>query len=194
MNNEFDEILGGDVQELNKTEKKLGSASRANCEGAVEVTYKAPKLHNFDAPFHVNKKETPTQRAILEVAAKGGYTNREIAKMFGRTPVNVNNIIRQPHSQEFLANEIRRINGEDETVVQVIKENVVAAVTTLAGIMNDVKARNADRIAAAEKLLERRYGKANQPINRASGVNLDELSDEDLLKMLPGTSSTGTAT
>jgi len=149
-------------------------------------------LKNRKPPFYHVQKEAPAHRAMLHLAAKG-YSVKEIADKLDRSPVNVNNILRQPMLQQDLVKEIRRVQGEDEEVVEVIKQNVVVAVKTLASIIKDEKARGSDRIAAANALLERRYGKANQPINRGTDVDLNKLSDSELAKMLPATESTGTA-
>lgn len=155
----------------------------------VADVYDPPPLANARAPFYTNQKEKPAHRAMLHLAAKG-YTVKEIAERMGRTPVCVNNILRQPMLQKTLVNEIQRVQGEDEQVVEVIKSNVVNAVQTLASIIRDSSAKGSDRIAAANVLLERRYGKANQPINRGTDVDLNTLSDSDLAAMLPATSST----
>jgi hypothetical protein len=158
----------------------------------VTEVYDPPPLTNAKPPFYHNQRETPAHRAMLHLAAKG-YTVKEIAERIGRTPVCVNNILRQPMLQSTLVNEIRRVQGEDEQVVEVIKSNVVNAVQVLANIVRDDKAKGSDRIAAANALLERRYGKANQPINRGTDVDLNSLSDSDLAAMLPTTSSTASS-
>lgn len=156
-----------------------------------EMVGDAPALANRKAPYYHVQQEKPHHRVFLELAAKG-YTVKEIAEMTGFTPVCVNNILRQPHTQQFLVNEIRDIYSVDEEVVTVIKDNAVAAVTTLAGIVRDAQAKGSDRIAAANALLDRRYGKPNQPINRGTDVDLSKLSDDELAAMLP-TSSTATS-
>lgn len=154
-----------------------------------------PVLHNHTAPYHVNQKERPAHRLMLEMAAKG-YINKEIAETTGRTTVNVNNALRQPHSQQTLVNSIRDRVSADEQVVEVIRKNVVKAIETLAEIIDggeDGKAKYSDRIAAAEALLNRRYGKPNQPINGGGSVDLNQLTDAALAKMLPSQTETTTS-
>ena len=198
----LDEINYGkcDVQILNPTSvaspgalsasalpsSSTGGAASPTSTGRVEYTVlpPIPVLHNHKAPYHVNQKERPRHRLMLELAAKG-YDNKEIAEITGKSAVNVNNALRQPHSQQTLVNAIRERVSADEQVVEVIRTNVVKAVETLAEIMDDGDAKNSDRIAAAEALLNRRYGKPNQPINSGSTVDLNHLSDEALAKMLP---------
>jgi DNA-binding CsgD family transcriptional regulator len=166
--------------------------SPTNGKREFVVIADAPPLAGAKAPFHLNQKERPRHRVMLELAAKG-YDNKEIAANLGVSAVNVNNALRQPHSQQTLANLCRDRVSADEQVVQVIREKVVKAVETLAEIMEDEDSRNSDRIAAAEALLNRRYGKPNQPINSGSTVDLNHLSDEALAKMLPTQTETTTS-
>jgi len=158
----------------------------------ISEVFEPPPLANAKDPFYFNKKEKPVHRAMLHLAAQG-YDVKEIAERTGRTPVCVNNILRQPMLQSTLVKEIHRVNGEDQEVVEVIKSNVVSAVKTLASIINDEKAKGSDRIAAANALLERRYGKANQPINRGTDVDLNSLTDAELAAMLPQTGGTASS-
>lgn len=187
------EINFGDcpVQSLNTTQAQAASGGP---QKRVEYTVLPPPkpLHNHTAPYHINQKERPRHRLMLEYAAKG-YDNKEIAELVGVTPVNVNNALRQPHSQQALVEAVQSRVTEDEKVVEVIRSKVVSAVKTLSEIMEDGEARNSDRIAAAEALLNRRYGKPNQPINGGGTVDLDHLSDEALAKMLPRSTETTTS-
>lgn len=192
-------LLGSSVQNLNTT-----AGSNASCPSGTlsiksmdvndtPVREDAPTLANRKLPFYQNKQERPAHRAMLELAAKG-YDVKEIAERTGYTAVCVNNILRQPALQQTLVNDIRKTVSEDERVVQIIRENVVRAVNTLADVMAGGEGiRASDRIAAAEALLCRRYGKPNQPINREKGVDLDSLSIAQLANDLPQTQSTTTS-
>ena len=46
----------------------------------------------------------------------------------------------------------------------IVKANTVKAINTLVNIMDDASAKEADRIKAAEIVIDRAYGKAAQPI------------------------------
>ena len=55
------------------------------------------------------------------------------------------------------------------------------AITTLASIMNDEKAPPVARVAAANALLDRGYGKPTQPISQTlAKVDPSSISDEEL--------------
>lgn len=140
-------------------------------------------LRNRGEAAYVRQQELPHHRVFAELSAKG-YSSKEIATMTGFSPVCVQDILRQPGQDSFLAKEIKRNFGTDQEVVEVIKGAVVDSVKMLAGVVNDTKAKGSDRIAAAKELLDRRYGKCNQPINRGTEIDLNSLPDSELVKML----------
>ena len=144
-----------------------------------------PELQNRKKPYYENKQERPNHRIMIELAAKG-YDVKEIAEMTGYTTVCVNNILRQPNLQKCLVNEIRQQVSADEEVVEIIRKNVVKSIQLYESVLNDPKAEMKLKMEAAERLLNRRYGKPNQPINRGSDVDLNELPDSELLKMAKG--------
>ncbi len=190
--NEQDRQAGQGAPSYHKAEQFTLPTTAQAGPPVIEISEvaKEPLLTNAKPPYYHNQKEAPVHRAMLHLSAKG-YTVKEIAERTGRTPVCVNNILRQPMLQQTLVNEVKRVNGEDEQVVEVIKANVVLAVKTLADIVRSPTSKGSDRIAAANALLERRYGKANQPINRNTDVDLSKLSDKELAAMLPSTAGTG---
>jgi membrane-associated HD superfamily phosphohydrolase len=145
----------------------------------------SPLLANRKEPQRVNQQERPNHRVFLELAAKG-YDVKEIAAQTGYTPACINNALRQPHLQQTLVDAIHKFANEDEKVVELIKDNVARAVNVLVGIMHDKEAHNRDRISAAMALLDRRYGKPNQPLNRNTDVDLNSVSDKELLEKLLG--------
>jgi len=141
-----------------------------------------PLLYNRKPPQYVRQQELPWHRIALEKAAKG-FTAREIADELGCSPTAVQDILRQPQYQQTQTELIKREADEDREVYEVIKTNVVSAVKTLKDIMNDKNQSAAYRIAACKELLDRRYGKPNQPMNRNTDVDLSQLSDAELTKL-----------
>lgn len=207
---ELESLLSSPVQILNDTSSpsarggNLGHSDGSNSSQSQNVgspsssASSVTKSVNSDlplqqrAPGYQFKKERVVHREILEYIAKG-YTDVEIASMTGFTPPTIGNVRKHPMYQDSLLGEVKRRLNEDTEVVEFIKRNVVSAVETLADVMNDDKARNSDRISAAEALLNRRYGKPNQPINKNNGIDLNELSDSELVQMLPDTIGTQTS-
>ena len=129
-----------------------------------------PQLAGRRPPFYVVQQERPAHRAALEMAAQG-YDVKEIAAKLGYTPVAVNNWLRQPHAQQTLVDTIHKNIQADERVVEIVKDNVVAACELYAQVLADKNAPLEKRMEAAERFLNRRYGKPNQPINRGTDVD-----------------------
>ncbi len=157
----------------------------------IEESTSVPLLHNAKPPFYYVKSEKPQHRVMLEYAAQG-YTVKEIAEMTGFTSVAVSNILRQPHAQQVMVEEIKQQSRIDDPVIELIASNVKAAVSTLAEIMHNQDARSSDRIAAAREILDRKYGKPNQPVTHKEDVDLEKLSDAELAKLLPRAGGTVT--
>lgn len=194
---ELESLLSSPVQILNDTSPtsarggNLGHSINSNASSTTKSVNSDLPLQQR-APGYQFKKERVVHREILEYIAKG-YTDVEIASLTGFSAPTIGNVRKHPMYQDSLLGEVKRRLNEDTEVVEFIKRNVVSAVETLADVMNDDKARNSDRISAAEALLNRRYGKPNQPINKNNGIDLNELSDSELVQMLPDTIGTQTS-
>src|ERR1043165_10251374 len=66
-------------------------------------------------------------------------------------------------------------------VQELARQRSPEAIETLSNIMRDTKAPPAARVAAANALLDRGYGKATQPISQTlSKVDPSSISDEEL--------------
>lgn len=194
MSEEFEDLLSSNAQILGATEKPPCEARQFTAVPSgepVAIESMPSPLWNRKAPNYERQQELPWHRTALEMAAKG-YTCEEIAARIGCTSVTVQDILRQPQYQQTQVNLIRQAANEDHEVCELIKSNVKMAVKTLTAIANDDKARASDRISAARELLDRRYGKPNQPMNRGTDIDLNNLSDADLAKMIPAPTTTGT--
>jgi transcriptional regulator with XRE-family HTH domain len=161
-------------------------------ESVSKVETHRPKLRGvkeYTAPSgqkqSYRKREMPWHRVAAELAAQG-KTIVEIAETVGKSKATVGWILRNDYVQQQVVDDIHENYGADEQVLELIKLNVVAAVETLADIMIDEDAAKRDRITAANSILERRYGKASQPITSASVVDLNDLPDSELAKKIQG--------
>lgn len=153
------------------------------------------KLFNARKPYYPLQREKFEHRNVLFLKAEG-CTNKEIAERTGMTSVAVSNILRQPWAQTRVL-EIIHENGGD-AVRHLLLDNAVKAVERLVVEIDNPQARPSERIVAADKLLDRLYGKPNQPIeHRAERAEL--MSDEELERiarqgLAAGSSETATAT
>lgn len=165
-------------------------------EDAPLLVNRTPSKHGvpqYESGVYNVKQESPRQRLVVELAA-AGKNNKEIAELTGYHPMTVGALLRQPQTQQVLVNEIRaRVDRIDQEVVEVIKEGCLVSAHRLLKIVKDDKAKGSDHIAAAKEFWERRYGKANQPINRGTDVDLNHCSDADLARMIQPTTGTQTS-
>src|ERR1044072_833408 len=70
-------------------------------------------------------------------------------------------------------------------VQELARQKSPEAITTLANIMHDEKAPPAARVAAANALLDRGYGKPTQPISQTlTKIDPSTMSDEELASIV----------
>ena len=70
-------------------------------------------------------------------------------------------------------------------VQELARERSPDAINTLAAIMDDQKAPPAARVAAANSLLDRGYGKPTQPISQTlTKIDPSAMSDEELAAII----------
>ncbi|MDE2097281.1 MAG: hypothetical protein KGL39_08570 [Patescibacteria group bacterium] len=131
-------------------------------------------LGDLDAKYII-KRETPVHRSMVNMAA-AGYTAAEIAKALGWSQGAVANVLRQPHSRQYLINEAKKTVQDD--IKQLLQQEVVPSLQALVRTRDSEASRPSDVISASNSLLDRALGKAtaNVTIQKAPA----EMSDEEL--------------
>jgi hypothetical protein len=127
------------------------------------------------------KREKWEHRCIALLKAQG-FSNKEISEQTGYTPVSVSNILRQPWIRDLIMQEIK-LAGRD-AVQELLHASTYDSVTTLIEIRDNPDNSARDRMGASVNLLNRTYGMPNQPITHNEGVKLENLSDEELAKIV----------
>lgn len=79
--------------------------------------------------------------------------------------------------------------GVPADVRELCKSRAVDAINTLAAVMTDVEAPPAARVAAANAILDRGFGKPAQTINANVARSIVEYSDAELLAIATGSGS-----
>ena len=144
-------------------------------------------LYGMRMPHYALKHEKFEHRIVIFLKAQG-LSNKEIADKTGYTPVSISNIVRQPWAQTRIIEEMHKA-GRDE-VQTMLRGAMADSVARLIEERDNPNARASERITAADKLLDRFYGKPNQPITQRS--DLEKMSDAELSKI--ASSETFTAT
>lgn len=137
-----------------------------------------PPLNGFKEPRCLLQQERYEHRIIAELKASG-KTNTEIAHITGYTQPAIGYIVKQPWCKEYILSEIHRRGGQ---MVQdyMAKHAMPAAETIVQGFMDEDMTRGRDRVAAAEALLNRVFGKPTQTVISHKGSDLSKLTDDEL--------------
>lgn len=146
-------------------------------------------LFNRKGPTYELQQEQPHHRVILDLLGQG-FTVSEIARQTGFSVFAVSNVKRQNWAQPRI---LETMDMQRDSVIEALKANALSAVDTLISVHENTNSPAAVRVAAADKILDRVYGKPNQPITHGGSVDVNKLSDAELAAMLPQTTATATA-
>jgi hypothetical protein len=147
----------------------------------ISNTDKEPRpLFNGREPAYVLKAERPEHRIIIMLKA-AGRTNVEIAEATGTTPVHVAHIVKQPWAVEQILKEIE--NAGREPVIEVLQGAAVEAAQTLVEVMREAENKETKR-KAANDILDRKLGKANQPITVSQNADPSTMTLEEIRQRL----------
>ena len=117
--------------------------------------------------------EKPEHRVLIFLKAQG-LSNTEIAKRTGYDIAWVGQVLRQPWARQRLVDEIQAAGGD--AIHTIIKAAGVDSVWRLIDERDNAKARPAERIAAANSLLDRFLGKPTQHIESKSDITTHNTS------------------
>lgn len=148
-----------------------------------EIGQAIPDLHGFRGidPANNRKYEKYEHRIIAELKA-GGRTNQEICEITGYCASSVASIVKLPWVKQFVMDEIHKHGGQ--AVVDYMSQHAMpAAQTIVQGFMDVEMPRGRDRVAAANSVLDRLFGKANQNIVTHKGADLTKLTDDELANL-----------
>lgn len=127
-------------------------------------------------PVHINKRETPVHRTMVNMAA-AGYEIGEIAALTGRCPATVSTALKQPYARRYLINEAKK-TVQDE-IKELLQSEALPSIRKLVQVRDSTDARGADIITASNSILDRFLGKPTQPI-LTNEKPADQLTDDEL--------------
>jgi hypothetical protein len=156
-----------------KQDQEKGESSESDC---VE----ARPFHGADkfGPAYVLQKEEPQHRVICYLAAEGNTTT-EISEKTGYTTACIAYVKKQSWAQRLIA-EIQSKSGGKAVKEALSGKALEAAQTLIEAMQGRVEGiRAADRIKAANDILNRLYGTAPQLVMHGK-VDAQDLSDEEL--------------
>lgn len=136
---------------------------------------------DFPTALKVYKKESPIHRVIAYLKAQG-YSGVEIAEQVGLNRNTVYRILSLPWVKECILETIKEF-GRD-AVAETLSSSALDNIQFLVDIRNDDKVQTRDRITAAKELLDRTFGKPNQPITHREETDPSNLSDKQLAEII----------
>lgn len=154
----------------------------SRCKGEVDVveTAEIPRLVNPLEPAYVLQHEKYEHRIVAFMKAQG-LNDKEIAEKTGLHTVTIGYIKKQPWFEKLVLSEIHK---KGEEALAVLSAATVESAKALIAIMREAENLETKR-KACNDILDRRYGKPNQPMSM-SGKSADELSNEELAKIVSG--------
>lgn len=153
------------------------------CGSPIEQDYlnSPDALFNDRTPNLRVEHEKPEHRIVLFLKGQG-LSNREIARKTGYTEPWISQVLRQPWARARLVRELQEA-GQD-AVQEAIRSAALDSVFTLIDQRDNEKAKPADRINAADKLLDRFLGKPMQHVEAKTTTIQSSIEVEALQKEL----------
>lgn len=136
-------------------------------------------MFNPSAPGYLLKRERPEHRVIIYLKCQG-LNYREIARKTGWSSCGVSNVCRQPWAQKIILSEITKA-GRDQ-VEALLNTEDINSLMKLVELRDDPNVVPETQRKCAVDLLDRKYGRPNQPITHIDG-DIKQMSDAELLSI-----------
>ena len=129
--------------------------------------------------YHVQSEKF--EHRIVAYHNACGLNDKETAEATGLHPVTIGYIKKQPWFEQLVLEAIQK-NGEQ--ALEYLSTHSLAAAKRLVEI-SETAANEETRRKANNDILDRRYGKPNQPMS-VSSKRAEEMSDAELMKVING--------
>jgi hypothetical protein len=145
---------------------------------AIEAYYEEEedRLFNDRKPNLRVEHESPDHRTVIFLKAQG-MSNNEIAKRTGYSFPWISQVLRQPWARVRLLTELREAGRP--AVQALLRASAEDSVMTLIAV-RDTATRPSDKIAAANALLDRCFGKPTQHIEEHASDTVLPSSIDDI--------------
>ena len=174
--NEYSKAAGAElIDELLRDEADASVVPKRNETLAEGMP---PRLHNPLKPAYELQHEKYEHRVIAYMKAQG-LNDKEIAERTGLSPVTIGYVKKQPWFEKLVLTEIHK---HGDAALEFLAQETLEAAKRLVDI-----ARNAEndetRRKANNDILDRKYGKPNQPV-ALTQKRAEEMSDDELMAVL----------
>lgn len=125
------------------------------------------------------QKERYVHRLCAFMLAEG-RNHTDIAREIGVCSQTVNSWAAQSWMQELV---LEMIHREGDETMKKLHDASVKAAETLVNVMNDAENKAETRLKAANDILDRKYGRPNQP-HTSRTIPAEQLTDDDLARLV----------
>lgn len=125
--------------------------------------------------------EQPWHRLAVQYACKG-LKYIDIAVMVGHTSTAVSEVLRQPWARQMIIEKTKTVLQDE--IKALLEREMLPSLQKLAEVRDSEKSKASEVISASNSLLNRGMGMPTQLITTNESVNLDNLSTEDLERLV----------
>jgi hypothetical protein len=136
------------------------------------------ELRNATDPQYINLREQWYHRTVAYMKAAGS-SNVEIARVTGKSQACINYLVRQPYMVEMIGEEVKKTGDEAMTTLRNATNEAAVALVEIARTSENVETKR----KACNDILDRKYGKPNQPYS-VRDVKAEDVSDAELLAVI----------
>ncbi len=119
------------------------------------------RFRGYKAPKTPIQRERPRHILVSELLARG-FTPKEVAALTGYSQLRIYFLQQQPWIQQRIVMRIEK--SVESALKEFLDREVVRSLEVVKEIRDNPEVRAADRLAAAQAILDRRFGRPSQPI------------------------------
>lgn len=136
-------------------------ANITGLQGKVNLGSQDSGFYNDVLPQWKLQRERPIHRVMNELSM-AGHTTKEIATICDVAPNTVTNVLRQPFSREYVMNNLEKTLQQE--LKAFLEREALPSLQVLAAVRDNDMAKPAERVTAANSILDRFMGKPNQSV------------------------------
>lgn len=165
-----------DIRELIEIEGECGSNLEQNQGGRALST--PPPLKGTRQPYYLNQTEKAYHRTVAFLVAEG-LTDVEIAEQVNKSVVTIANLRKQTYiEQQVLA----LIHGRGDAAIDKLHRAAEEAADALIDNLRQAQGKESLEVVrrTANDILDRKYGKPNQPTTTTIKKQVEEMTIADI--------------
>lgn len=144
----------------------------------------------YNARFRLKREQL--HHRMFAIMKAQGFSITEIAEQTGYSPATIHITLAQPWVQEMVLEELNRAGRKK--IDELLDAQVIPSLQKIISIRDNPDAPIREQRCAANDILDRVFGKPNQPMSFKHERDLSKLSDDELKQIIASDPTTATAT